>query len=133
MKSSLISYEPTGREDCLCGSGKRFKNCCKKSYKKKKFNGTELFNQEKYQEALLATRAHITWYRLCYKSHTEPFLNKNIPAIDELLSIDIKALSSLLDLLLACYEKCQILDDYESTFSYFESAINESVEKLKRR
>lgn len=131
MKSYLINFEPQGRDYCLCGSGKRFKNCCKNIYKEKKFDGTNLFNKGEYKKALTSTRAHITWYRLCHKAHTEHFLESGKKEALELLDIDVKAMSSLFGLLLSCYDKCGIIDDFLNIFTFYENAIKSESWKLK--
>lgn len=131
MTSNLSQYEPSGRSECLCGSGKRFKNCCKNIYSDKKFNGTALFNKGEYRKALIATRAHITWYRLCHVAHTVPFLQSNTQESKDLLLVDIEALSDLIGLLLSCYQKCEILSDFLSTLDQMGSAIGDERWQLK--
>lgn len=130
-KSHLINYEPAGRAECLCGSGKRFKNCCKKSYSLKKFNGTSLYNKGEYSKALKSTRAQITWYKLCHEAHTVTSINAGHKESSWLLNLDIEALYGLLTLLLACYEKCNLLDDYEHVISKQRNAIADEKWKIK--
>lgn len=89
MKSYLTKYEPPGRAPCLCGSGIRFKNCCKKEYSKKRFYSRALFNKGEYTDALKSIRFQITWYRLCYMAHTVPFLSSKSDESKNLLRADI--------------------------------------------
>lgn len=131
MKSHLVEYEPIGRDFCLCGSGVRFKNCCKKVYSKKSFNSRALFINGDYSEALKAIRAHITWYRLCHIAHTVPFLNSNSDESKKLLKTDIEALAEMAGFLLSCYEKCNILDHYLKALDNLKSAITDSRWNLK--
>ena len=131
MTSHLSQYEPSGRSECLCGSGRRFKNCCKNVYSDKKFNGTALFNKGEYRKALKATRAHITWYRLCHTAHTIPFLRSNTQKSKDMLLLDIEALSELLGMLLSCYQKCEILSDFLSALDSMISAIGDVRWQLK--
>ncbi|NTV29662.1 MAG: hypothetical protein HGA80_06240 [Candidatus Omnitrophica bacterium] len=119
----IEQYEPTLRSECLCGSGKRFKDCCKNSYLKGPFNSNELFQRKEYRAALKIVRAHITWYRLCHRAHTVPLLKSKMIAGNRLLETDILALSELLDLLFFCYKKCGIINDYLSALDYFSNAI----------
>ena len=125
MASYLSKLEPPGRNDCLCGSGARFKNCCKNEYSKKHFDGRTLFNKGEYRKALKAIRSHITWYRLCHMAHTVPFLESNSDESRRMLHTDIEAMSDMLDLLLSCYSKCDMLDDYPFALEYLSGAIND--------
>lgn len=103
---SLESNEPSRKQPCLCGSGKKFKNCCGNLYKtdERKF-AFEKYNEGKYKEALKACRLEVTWYILCHRAHTIPFLRSGTDETKKLLEVDIDALSSLLELLIKCYEK----------------------------
>ena len=125
MTSNLLNLEPSGRANCLCGSGIRFKNCCKNEYLKKISDGFNLFNKGEYKKALKATRLHITWYRLSHSAHTVPFLQSNSQESKKLLEIDIEALSDLIGLLLSCYKKCNILNKFPTALEDLENAIND--------
>jgi tetratricopeptide (TPR) repeat protein len=125
MESHLSKFEPPNRNPCLCGSGKRFKDCCKKEYPKKKFNSWRLFNKREYRKALKAIRSHITWYRLCHMAHTMPFLTSNTDEARDLLKTDIEAMSDMLDLLLSCYEKCGMVNDYLFALKLLSNSIDD--------
>jgi pentatricopeptide repeat protein len=125
MISNLSNLEPTGRSFCLCGSGERFKNCCKNEYQEKHFDGWRLFNKGEYKKALISIRRHITWYRLCHMAHTVPFLKSNSDQSRKLLKTDIEALSDMTELLLSCYEKCGVIDDYSTALNHLFSAIDD--------
>jgi hypothetical protein len=125
MESHLSKFEPPNRNPCLCGSGKRFKDCCKKEYPKKKFNSWRLFNKREYRKALKAIRSHITWYRLCHMAHTMPFLTSNTDEARDLLKTDIEAMSDMLDLLLSCYEKCSMVNDYLFALKLLSNSIDD--------
>lgn len=125
MASYLSELEPAGRDNCLCGSGARFKNCCKNEYPKKKFGAWSLFNEGEYKKALKSIRSHITWYRLCHLAHTVPFLKSNTEQSRRLLETDIQAMSDMLDLLLSCYAKCNIVDDYPNALNSLSGAIDD--------
>ncbi|MCU7844891.1 MAG: tetratricopeptide repeat protein [Candidatus Thiodiazotropha sp. (ex Monitilora ramsayi)] len=131
MASHLSKLEPPGRNACLCGSGARFKNCCKNEYSKKHFDGWKLFNKGEYRKALKAIRLHITWYRLCHMAHTVPFLTSNSDESRKLLKTDIEAMSDMLDLLLSCYAKCDMVDDYPFALEYLSSAIDDDRWEVK--
>jgi len=104
-KFSLEYHEPFPNQPCLCGSEEIFKKCCGKLYNSdKKDSAFTKFNEGDYKGALKACRLNITWYLLSHRAHTLPFLESGLEEANNILKIDINALSSLLDLLFACYE-----------------------------
>jgi tetratricopeptide (TPR) repeat protein len=116
---------------CLCGSNKKFKNCCKKSYLKSQKNGTVLFNTGKYYDALRATRNHITWYKLCHLAHTAGFYKAKPSAANKMMNIDIEALSELVGLLMHCYKYCGINNEFPSVLKSIENAIQHEGWRIK--
>ncbi len=131
MESYLSKLEPNGRDVCLCGSGVRFKNCCKNIYSEKRFDGFDLFNKGKYKKALTAIRSQITWYRLRHMAHTVPFLKSNSEESKKLLKTDIDAMSDMINLLLYCYVECNIIGGYVSALEKMEDAIRDDRWKIK--
>lgn len=102
----LRQYEPRAKMPCLCGSGQKFKNCCSGEYDTSaKDNAHNAYNAGHYREALRKCRLHITWYILCHKAHTIPFLETKTKESKELFQIDIEALADLVNLLMSCYEQ----------------------------
>jgi tetratricopeptide (TPR) repeat protein len=100
----LEKWEPGRNEPCICGSGRKFKKCCMSDYSSDASRrATEKFNQGLYEDALTCCRRHITWYVLCHKAHTVPFLKSGDPKALWLLSIDIEALADIVDLLYLCH------------------------------
>ena len=71
--NNLAKYEPQLKESCLCGSGINFKNCCKNKYNSNS-KAFQYYNNGQYKQALARCRHHITWYILCHRAHTIPFL-----------------------------------------------------------
>jgi tetratricopeptide (TPR) repeat protein len=97
-------HEPQRNDQCVCGSGLKFKKCCGGSYSSKAANQFRTaFNQGNYEDALVHARRHFTWYVLCHKAHTVPLLQVDERAGQELLQIDIEALEELLENLHRCY------------------------------
>lgn len=92
----------------------------------KHFDGWKLFNKGEYKKSLISIRRHITWYRLCHMAHTVPFLKSNPEESKKLLKTDIEALSDMAGLLLSCYAKCDILDEYPIALEYLSGAIDDS-------
>lgn len=123
---SLNNYEPSSKHRCLCGSGKRFKRCCKGEYSSKAQKDTyKEFNKGNYKEALEHCRHHITWYLLCHKAHTVPFLSSGKPEAFELLKVDILAMADLVDLLHLCYFRTGISGSFPETLTFFDNAISD--------
>ncbi|WP_348827663.1 hypothetical protein [Halomonas sp. RT37] len=61
------------------------------------------YNSGNFAQALLQARRHFTWYALAHKAHTVPLLRANHDAGQELLDIDIGALTELLENIHLCY------------------------------
>ena len=114
MNRKAMTYQHPRNAKCLCGSGKKFKRCCSDRYKSERpaDRSFTLFNEKNYGEALLQCRADITRYTIWHRSHTEPPLKDGFEPIKELLHLDIEALSDLVDLLLHCYERVRLLDEF---------------------
>ncbi|MEZ9159515.1 hypothetical protein AB4169_14675 [Vibrio lentus] len=73
-----------------------------------------MINEDKLQEALRMTREYITFYTLCHKTNTEPFLKSINEGVSSLLEIDIKALDELVNLLFECYRKLDQVERFEN-------------------
>lgn len=103
---TLEHYEPGPKMPCLCGSGQKFKKCCSGEYRTNLKDGaTEAYNAGEYSSALKKCRLHLTWYILCHRAHTIPFLQSGTKEAEELFETDIKALAYLVKLLMSCYER----------------------------
>lgn len=112
-KYTTAYYEPGRNKPCVCGSGLKFKKCCRGKYSS---NSSEqfknAFNCGDYEEALLRARNHFTWYALSHKAHT-PFLREdNREAGEYLLHIDIEALSEILENLHICYYRLERSNEF---------------------
>jgi tetratricopeptide (TPR) repeat protein len=107
-------FLPPRNGPCLCGSGLNYKRCCADRLPGREI-GTKtrcLLKEEKYKEALYACRADITQYTIWHKNHTEPALRLAIPKMVSLLEIDIRALADLVDTLLWCHIKADLIDEF---------------------
>ncbi|MGX9555020.1 tetratricopeptide repeat protein [Pseudomonas sp. CFBP 5750] len=122
MKKILEGFEPNGRENCLCGSQERYKNCCKEEWPK--YNYTEKKEFASSLQELRYLRAHVTWYRLCHLAHTVP-LTKLRYHDGKLLRIDIEAMHDFVRGALQLYEKCGILDSYPCLLDELKGAISD--------
>lgn len=122
----IAKFEPNRNEPCLCGSGKKFKKCCMGAYSESlQERAFEKYNKGLYEEALLACRHHFTWYVLCHKAHTVPFLASAPQQAAKLLKVDIEALGSLIDLLHLCYYRTGKTDEVPSLLARVAGAIND--------
>ena len=123
-KRYLASHEPSSKQPCLCGSGKKFKSCCRELYETDAKNDAVLkFNDGNYKEALKACRLEITWYILCHRAHTIPFLESDSKEAENILKSDIGALASLVDLLFNCYEVTGKHKDFPNALNSLTNAI----------
>jgi hypothetical protein len=87
-------FKPKWSEPCLCGSGKKYKECCWRRLPRFDIGKdyTRAVNDRNYEKALMAARADVVQYTIWHKSHTEPGLGFDAP-IHELLKIDVNALA----------------------------------------
>jgi tetratricopeptide (TPR) repeat protein len=122
----LERYEPGPKMPCLCGSGQKFKKCCSGEYQSNAKDGaTEAYNAGEYSEALKKCRLHLTWYILCHKAHTIPFLESETKEAEELFEVDIKALAYQVNLLMSCYERTGKHNQFPSALDALFNAITD--------
>ena len=123
----IEEYAPERNEPCPCGSGKKFKKCCQTNYGQgRNTNARQKYNQGLYEEALVACRSQLCWYVLCHKAHTIPFLRSGAKEAFDLLTIDIEALTSLVELLELCYYKVGIIEQFPATLDRLVNVVNDS-------
>lgn len=119
MKRSiqLPTFTPARKSSCLCGSGRRFKQCCfdQLSDKSRARSVSDLMRDGKCKEALQAQRAELTAYSILYKSHTEPMVRAGMPTKGSLYEVDMNAFFELIDTLLWCYRQCDIAAEFPAT------------------
>lgn len=126
-KDYLKLHEPSLKSPCLCGSGVKFKKCCASFYEtSEREEPFDKFNKGDYKDALRSCRLYITWYILCHRAHTVPFLESGSKESEELLEIDIKALASLVDLLRQCYEYTGKHKAFRQALSELRGAISDA-------
>jgi tetratricopeptide (TPR) repeat protein len=123
----IKEYAPERNEPCPCGSGKKFKKCCQPNYGQgHSTNARQKYNQGLYEEALVACRSHLCWYVLCHKAHTVPFLRSGAKEAFDLLTIDIEALASLIELLELCYYSLGIIEQFPATLDRLANVVDDS-------
>ncbi|WP_433775555.1 tetratricopeptide repeat protein [Bacillus wiedmannii] len=84
---------------CLCGSGKKYKNCCENilSNITKKIDVQKEINEKNFDKALKISLADLTRYMIHVKRDTEPMLLNNPILGEDMLNLDMMALQELLD------------------------------------
>lgn len=127
MVKSIEQVKPGDLDFCLCGSGLPFRLCCKGKYKSNSAQVIDLLIAEgKADRALESTRRWLTWYRLCHIAHTEPLAKAGIKGIEPLLSIDIKALEEIIELLGQCYVAAGVGNNFGECLRFFSNAIQDT-------
>ena len=84
---------------CLCGSGKRYKNCCwdiLSNITNGKDFQTEIDNKN-FDKAFKLSLADLTNYMIYVKRDTEPMLLNNLIIGEYTLEIDLKALAEIIN------------------------------------
>jgi tetratricopeptide (TPR) repeat protein len=119
-------HEPKRNEECVCGSGIKFKKCCMGKYSKKGSEDFFTFGKKgDYKQALISIRQHLTWYVLSHKAHTVPFLESGSDEAKRMLSVDIEALSHYLGNLFFCYMRTGIPDEFIHALGIAENYISD--------
>ncbi len=125
-------YEPSNDAPCVCGSGRKFKNCCAKKYCSEALRqSSSFYNSGLYEKALKHTRYHLTWYILCVKAHTTNPLAAAFFKTSEMLKVDIEALSEILEQIHHCYYKTGRSKEFPQVISHLSSIIDDPRWELK--
>jgi tetratricopeptide (TPR) repeat protein len=100
-------FRPAWGAQCLCGSGKRYRDCCRT-----RLPGRDIgeawrvdADRERWGAAILSLRADVTQYTIWHIDHTAPFKGGRTPMFrgKSLLKIDVEALSEYVDRLMRSY------------------------------
>jgi SEC-C motif len=125
---------PTRNGPCLCGSGLKYKHCCADRLPGHDHLGSrtrKLLNEENFKAALHACRADLTQYTIWHKSHTEPAVRRGMPKKGSLLEVDIRAMSEIVDDLLLCHIKTEMMSDFPAVLERLRGNINDPAWQLK--
>lgn len=90
-------YAPNWSAPCLCGSGRRYRDCCRGRLPGSKIGESwrAAAEQEKWVLTIQFIRADVTQYTIWHISHTVPVGSKLAhPRLEWLLKVDIEALSA---------------------------------------
>jgi len=114
MPPQRYPIEPDRNDQCLCGSGRKFKKCCASVYRDlpQPSGWREAFGKGDFDEALRLLRAEMCRYAIWHNSHTVPWLERDPDAAEQLLAIDILALGDYLSSLQDCYEAAGIREEF---------------------
>lgn len=125
-KFTLEYHEPGRNDPCVCGSGIKFKKCCARTYSAKASGHfKDAYNSGDFASALLSVRSHFTWYVLCHKAHTVPFLESKTEAAKDLLRVDIEALAALLHYLHQCYFRTGRSNEFPNVIDHVSGVIQD--------
>ena len=119
---------PDPKAPCLCGSGARFKNCCKGRLPG--FNNgkkwREAARQKRWTEMIRHLRADVTQYSTWHLSHTAPAVRLRPELRSEwLMNIDIEALSDNVENLMWGYGRKGWLDRLPDVLDRLKSNIDD--------
>ena len=120
----IAQCEPGGDDQCLCGSGRKFKNCCKGHYSSDALeHAIAHFEQGEFSDALRACRLHLTWYILSHRAHTIPLLEAGDRSGTAFLEIDLRAMSEIVGALMRCYSHAEIGAEFPLALDRLRNAI----------
>lgn len=100
-------FRPAWGAQCLCGSGKRYRDCCRTRLPGRDIGEAWRANADRgrWGAAILSLRADVTQYTIWHIDHTAPFKGRLTPVFrgKSLLKIDVEALSEYVDRLMRGY------------------------------
>lgn len=118
---------PHAVDPCLCGSGLKFRDCCRD-----RLPGTDIgkfwkeaAHNQQWLKALRALRADLTQYTIWHRNHTVPLMRRFPPETIEILAIDIEALNDEVDDLLHIYLRMGKLTDFPAALERLRSNIDD--------
>src|SRR5688572_14304507 len=115
-------YRPKLNDDCLCGSGSKYKDCCWKRLPGfdigKRYSAA--IKEGKLEAALAACRADIVQYTVWHRTNTEPLM---LRGGDELLKIDVNALAEYVERLMWLYARSNRMGLWSETLERLGSNI----------
>jgi hypothetical protein len=117
-------FRPSRKGSCLCGSGLTFKRCCADRLRDEVDYDSRMrafLKEGKFKDALYACRAYVTHYTIWHKSHTEPAVRAGMAKRGSILETDIRALAALIDHLMFCHVKAEMMDEFPSVLERLES------------
>ena len=122
-------FSPVRNGPCLCGSGLKFKRCCADHLRSESLDYRErmlsFLREGKYKQALFESRAYVTQYTVWHKSHTVPAIRVGLPKQGSIFEIDIRALGDLVDDLMFCHVKTNMMEDFPAVLERLRSNIDD--------
>jgi uncharacterized protein YchJ len=110
---------------CLCGSGKKYMQCCLPYADLTMDNYYSEINKSNYKAAYNVVNSQLTKYLINIKRHTIPLLNQNRDLGCQLLQIDIEAISEYIDTILSLIDKKGVSVNFKSKVNFIASIIKE--------
>lgn len=112
------------KDSCLCGSGKKYKNCCFKFIELTIDDYYSEIDKCNYKLAYNAINSVLTKYLIHVKRHTAPLLKQSNIINTSLLEIDIEAISEILNHILFILSKDNINVDFTSKINFIKSILD---------
>lgn len=130
MKRTL--FKPKWVEHCLCGSGRKYKDCCWQRLPGFDIGQdyTKAIKTLNHERALVAVRTDIVQYTIWHKTNTEPMLICGNP-IPGLLKIDVDALADYVDRLLWLYVRLDRAFELEGVLTSLRNNIQHPMWRRK--
>ena len=135
----IINKYKIGRNyPCPCRSGKKYKNCCASSFDKNlSENGLALYKNRSFSEAEEAFRHDLTQYIIWYYEHTIPYLLHDPLNADQILLMDIEAITAIVYFIANCLHyqnKTQKIDAFlrKSSDIIDDSRYKSNIESLRK-
>ena len=128
LARSAHLLRPPRNGPCLCGSGLKFKRCCADRRRDELDYDARMrafLKEGKFKDALYTCRAYLTQYTIWHKSHTEPAIRAGMPKKGSILEIDIRALGEIVDNLMFCHIKTEMMDEFSAVLERLRININD--------
>ena len=121
-------YRPRMSGPCLCGSGRRFRECCKNHLPGFEIGekSREMATAGRWLLAIKYAQADITQYTIWHRSHTVRAINID-PTFwhSQLMQVDIEALSDYVECLMGCYGRYGWLKKLPAALNRLEANIDD--------
>ncbi|UGY17938.1 SEC-C domain-containing protein [Bradyrhizobium septentrionale] len=117
-------WKPKWSEPCPCASGNKFKDCCWRCLPDFDIGKAyfQAIKENRFDRALVATRADITQYTIWHKTNTAPVIARS-GAVSKLLRIDVNALGDYVSRLSWLYFRLELWKDWPAVLERLRSNI----------
>lgn len=120
----MVLYELNRNDLCLCGSGKKYKQCCLKFIELTYDDYYAEIDKCNYELAYNAINSELTKYLINVKRHTDFMLKENNAMALPLLKIDIEAIGEFFNNILFLVSKKGIDIDFITKINFISSLLD---------